>query len=460
MSSVSGVKMLMSDPRVAIPAMAMPLAVAILIQNVNGMADILWVSWLGGNAVGGLGLAYPLYASICGVGNGLAIGVAAAIARYVGVRERENASKAAGQSLFLSIAFAIIILLLCLPTIGPLMDCFGNPAARDEAIAYIMPMILFGFFIVSGSVMSGILRGEGAARASMFIQVAGALTNIVLDPVFIYGMHMGVAGAGWATVIAGLVSLVLGLLCYRRGSGMYVTLRVRDMVPNTRLTKEILVVGLPQAAEYVVMSVINIPMNYIIVGVAGADTVGVYTSAWRVAYVALVPAQAYSGAVVSVCSAEYSSRHPEMIKEAYRFGVRRSVIHTAYLSVVLALLAYPLAMVFTAADDLHYLRDNMFLLFIVMACMLPGMSQVFVGSGFLQALKHSQTALWSSLARNIVMVTGYLAMAVIFHCSEAIWVYMGIIEIWGGLLMAWLAWRCILRFERFCADSPPSPIEA
>ena len=148
MSSVSGVKMLMSDPRVAIPAMAMPLAVAILIQNVNGMADILWVSWLGGNAVGGLGLAYPLYASICGVGNGLAIGVAAAIARYVGVRERENASKAAGQSLFLSIAFAIIILLLCLPTIGPLMDCFGNPAARDEAIAYIMPMVLFGFFIV------------------------------------------------------------------------------------------------------------------------------------------------------------------------------------------------------------------------------------------------------------------------------------------------------------------------
>ena len=103
MSSVSGVKMLMSDPRIAIPAMAAPLAVAILIQNVNSMADILWVSWLGGSAVGGLGLAYPVYASICGVGNGLAIGVSAAIARYVGVKERENASKAAGQSLFLSI---------------------------------------------------------------------------------------------------------------------------------------------------------------------------------------------------------------------------------------------------------------------------------------------------------------------------------------------------------------------
>ena len=452
MSSVSGVKMLMSDPRIAIPAMAAPLAVAILIQNVNSMADILWVSWLGGSAVGGLGLAYPVYASICGVGNGLAIGVSAAIARYVGVKERENASKAAGQSLFLSIVFSVLIFALCLPTMGPLMDCFGDPSASDAAIAYIMPMFLLGFFIIGGSVMSGILRGEGAARASMVIQVAGAATNIVLDPIIIYGLHMGVAGAGWATVIAGLVSLVLGLMCYRRGSGMYVTLRVRDMAPSMRFTKEILVVGLPQAAEYVVMSVINIPMNFIIVGVAGADTVGVYTSAWRVAYVALVPAQAYSGAVVSVCSAEYSSRHPEMIKAAYRFGVRRSVIHTVYLSIVLALLAYPLAMVFTAADDLQYLRNNMVLLFIVMACMLPAMSQVFVGSGFLQSLKHSQIALYSSLARNIVMVSGYFAMAVIFACSEAIWVIMGLIEIWGGILMGWLAWKFILRFERSCSS--------
>jgi hypothetical protein len=132
--------------------------------------------------------------------------------------------------------------------------------------------------------------------------------------------------------------------------------------------------------------------------------------------------------------------------------VRRSVIHTAYLSIVLALLAYPLAMVFTAADDLQYLRNNMVLLFIVMACMLPAMSQVFVGSGFLQSLKHSQIALYSSLARNIVMVSGYFAMAVIFACSEAIWVIMGLIEIWGGILMGWLAWKFILRFERSCSS--------
>ncbi len=452
MSKVMGVKMLLSDPRIAIPSMAVPLAVAILIQNLNAMTDILWVSWLGGKAVGGVSLAYPLYASLVGVGNGLAVGVAAAIARYVGMKQQEEATHAAGQSLFLMIAFGILLALILVPILGPLMHVFGDPEAAEEAIAYGFPVFAFGFFIIAGSVMSGILRGEGAARASMIIQVAGALTNIVLDPLFIYGFGMDVAGAGWATVIAGLVSLILGLMCYR-GRGMYVSLRLRDMIPSRKYSKEILIVGLPQSAEYVVMSVINIPMNFIIVGVAGADTVGVYTSAWRVAYMVLVPAQAYSGAVVSVCSAEFSSGHPEMIDSAFRFAVRRSMKHTTYLSVVLALLSYPLACIFTAADDLQYLRMNMTLLFLVMAVMLPGMSQVFVGSGFLQALEHSKVAMYSALARNLVMVSGYYLMALIFNSSESIYVYMGAIEIWGGALMAWLAWKYIKKFERDFAES-------
>ena len=95
----------------------------------------------------------------------------------------------------------------------------------------------------------------------------------------------------------------------------------------------------------------------------------------------------------------------------------------------------------------------MTLLFLVMAVMLPGMSQVFVGSGFLQALEHSKVAMYSALARNLVMVSGYYLMALIFNSSESIYVYMGAIEIWGGALMAWLAWKYIKKFERDFAES-------
>ncbi|MCQ2079697.1 MAG: hypothetical protein MJZ38_06570 [archaeon] len=231
---------------------------------------------------------------------------------------------------------------------------------------------------------------------------------------------------------------------------MYVSLRLRDLRPDATLSWDILRVGLPQSAEYVTMSVINIPMNFIIVGVGGADAVGVYTSAWRVAYIVLIPAQAYSGAVVSVCSAEYAMGRPDLVKDAYRFAVRRSMWHTTLTSVAMMVMSYPLAMLFTQAGDLEYLRVETMIIFLCLGACMPVMSQVFVGSSFLQALKHSEIGFLSSLIRNIVMVSGYAAMAWIFHSVTMIWVIMAVIEVFGGLLMAWLAWRAILSFERRC----------
>ncbi len=450
----SGTKNLLGDPTVAIPVMVAPLAVAILIQNVNSMTDIMWVSWLGGTAVGGLGLAYPLYATICGFGNGLGIGVSSAIARHVGVRDREGAMRTAGQAIFLSVVFAIILSCIFVPFARPLMGLFGGGEAIDASLEYGMPIYTGCFFLIISSVMSGILRGEGAARASMIIQVAGAATNMILDPIFIYALDWGVSGAGWATVAAGIVSMVLGLSFYVKKDMMYVKLRLRDLIPNWKYSKDILYVGLPQSSEYAVMSLINMPMNYIIVAVGGASAVGIYTSAWRVAYIAFVPAQAYGGAVVSVCSAEFSAKRSKMIEKAFHFAVKKSVRHSLYLAIAMIILAYPMAIVFTQADDLQYLRTEMALLFVCLAAMLPVMSQVFVGSSFLQSIEHSGVALMSSLIRNIVMVFGYISMAWIFHTTLSIWVIMALIEIFGGVLMACLAWKYIKRFSAKCAADP------
>lgn len=449
-----GVKTLLGDPTVAIPAMVAPLAIAILIQNVNSMTDIMWVSWLGGNAIGGLGLAYPLYSTICGFGNGLGIGVSSAIARHVGIRDREGAMRTAGQAMFLSVLFAVILACVFVPFARPIMGLFGSGEAVEASIEYGMPMYTFCFFLIVSSVMSGVLRGEGAARASMIIQVAGAFTNIILDPIFIYVFDWGVAGAGWATVVAGIVSLLLGLSFYLKKDMMYVRFRPKDMLPNWKYSKDILYVGLPQSTEYAVMALINLPMNFIIVHVGGPSAVGIYTSAWRVAYIAFVPAQAYGGAVVSVCSAEFSAKRAKMIEKAFGFTVRKSMKHSLYLAIGMVILAYPLATMFTLADDLAPLRTEMALLFLCLAAMLPVMSQVFVGSSFLQSVEHSGVALMSSLIRNILMFSGYAAMAWIFNSTLSIWVIMAIIEIFGGVLMACLAWRYIKKFSAECSSDP------
>lgn len=453
MNETRGTRVLLSDPVSAIPQLALPLAVAIFVQNLNGVTDAMWAAWLGADALGGLGLAYPLYASIVGIGSGLAIGVAAAEARAVGLGDREGASGYAAQSFTISLVISVALAIPLVIFAVPLMDAFGSGAASREAVDYGMPFFSFGFFIIASAVMSGILRGEGAAKESMAIQVIGAATNIVLDPVLMYGLDMGVAGAGWATVIAGAVSLLLGLSFYARKK-MFIVLRPRGMIPSARMSKEILYVGAPEAAELATMSLINIPMNFIIVGVGGASAVGFYTSAWRIAYLVLIPAQAISGAIVSVCSTEFARGRGDLVQRAFSFGTRISLKQTTILAVVMAVLSYPLAMVFTASSSMDPYRGEMCILIILLALMLPVMSQVFVGSAYLQALKHSEIGFLSSFIRNLIMVSGYFVAAELFGVTMGIWVACSAIEIFGGTMM-WLFARKYVR--AFVSAHPCAP---
>ncbi|MGI6008983.1 MAG: MATE family efflux transporter [Methanomethylophilus sp.] len=459
MEGTAGTRTVLGEPEKAIPALAGPLAVSIFVMNFNGMADIAWAAWLGGSAVAGLSLAYPLYATIAGIGNGLGIGSSAAIARSVGTGDRRQASRSASQSLLLALLFSLMISIPLVIFAEDLMDAFGADEAADEAVAYGLPIFAGSFFIISGAIISGMLRGEGAARKSMAVQICGAVTNMILDPVLMYGLGMGVAGAGVATVCAGAVSLVLGLWFYLRPGRtgeLYAELSVKDLRFDSRTSYEILRVGLPEAAEYAVMSLINIPANFIIIGVGGEDVVGTYTSAWRVAYMVLIPAQAYSGAIVSVCSAEFARKRADLMRRAFSFGTRKSIKLTLYLAVPMALLCYPIAWVFTVSDDLEGLREDMAFCVLMLAVLLPAMSQVFVGSAYLQSIERSEIGFLSSLIRNIVMIIGYWLAAVAVGETWAMWVAMALVEIGGGLLMWALARRYIGCFCRSCESPVPA----
>ena len=454
MEGTAGTKVVLGDPRKSIPALAAPLAVSVFVMNLNSMADTAWAAWLGGSAVAGLGLAYPLCAAIAGIGNGMGIGSAAAIAREVGRGDRAGASRTAAQSLTLALLCSIVVSVPLVLFAGDLMDLFGADESASEALDYGMPIFAGSFFVIAGQVVSGMLRGEGASRRSMAVQLAGALTNMVLDPILMYGFGLGVMGAGIATVCAGAVSLTAGLAFYISGRDMYADLRSGGFAPDRRVSRDILYVGLPESAEYMVMSLINIPMNFIIIGVGGEDVVGTYTSAWRVAYMVLIPAQAVSGGIVSVCSAEFAAGRADLLNEAFSFGTRLSVRLTLYLAVPMALLCYPIAWAFTVSPDLEPLRGDMAFCLLMLAVLLPSMSQVFVGSAYLQSIEHSEIGFLSSLARNTVMVAAYLAAAALFGSTEAIWAVMAASEIGGGLLMWKLASVYIGRFCRSCSPAP------
>ena len=284
--------------------------------------------------------------------------MASAIARNIGMKDKVNADGIAMQGLVLTITVSVPIGLFLFLTAGITTDLMGAGGMRDECLGYAIPIYISSFFIILSGVVSGMLRGEGAARRSMAIQVVGALVNIVLDPIMIFGLDMGVSGAAWATVISFVVSSFVGLYWYLRGR-TYISLHRRDIRPDIIRIREILSVGLPEALELSLMNVFNIALNYYVIFCGGTDAVAVYSTAWRIAYILMIPGQAVGGAIVSVCSAEYGMRRFDMIRDAFRYSVIVSVVSLIVLCACMALLAGPIAGVFTHSPDMRYLEGEM-----------------------------------------------------------------------------------------------------
>lgn len=438
--AAKNVDVMLGDPKKAIIAFSIPIAVALFAQQSNNFVDSFWVTSLGAEAMAALGLVFPIYAVIIGIGSGLGIGTSAAIARKIGMGQKREAEGIAVQSLILCLIVSLIATPLLLITAEPVLILIGAGSTIEASLEYAMPLYLSTVLILISGVMSGILRGEGAVRKSMYIQVAAALINLVLDPIFIYTLDMGVAGAAWATVVSFGASIIMGMYWYVRSKGMFLKLNRSDVRYSKAYMKDILTVGFPQSVELSVMNLFNITFNFCIIMVGTTDAMAIYTVAWRIVYLLMIPAQAMGGAIVSACSAEYGMKRYDMIKKAYRFAVKYSILILIVLSALMALLADPISSLFTQSPDMQYLHGDMVVLLYIFAIFVPFMSLVFVGSSLLQALNRSKVALASTIIRNLVLTVIFVFAAYCIGTLTSLWWAMTLSEIFGGLLMGYWAY--------------------
>ena len=435
--STEGVRVLLGDGTKGVLTLAIPIAVALFVQNLNNIVDSFWVADLGQFSMASLGIVYPIYCILIGIGNGLGIGVSAAIARNIGMKNHEDANGVAAQGILLTLIISIVLTVFLVVTAEPVIMLMGGEEMMDESLSYGIPIYLGAFFIILSGVMSGMLRGEGAARYSMAIQVVGAAVNLILDPVLIFWFDMGVAGAAWATVIAFMISVIMAFYWYLgKKEEVYVSLERKNFLTfNSRLQKEILSVGLPESIELTVMNFFNIFLNMFVIMSAGTAGLAVYVMVWRIGYLVAIPAQAMGGALVAVCSAEYGMKEFGMIHDVYKFTIKRSFIYVAALSLVFALTAGITANIFLRTEDMTNMYDDMVIFTYCMAMFMPLFSLAYVGSPLMQAVDKASHAMVNTLIRNIVITLAYWAAAVFFPGLLGIGIALIIVECIGGLAM-------------------------
>lgn len=430
-----GVNLLLGDQRKGVVALAIPLCLAFLIQQANSFIDTLWVSGLGSKELAAVGIVAPIYTALVGAGTGLGIGISSAISRSIGRGDRAHCDRVAGQGIILTFIVSAILTIFLISTARPVLMMFGASDTIDQCLSYAYPLYICTLFLILSGVLSGMLRGEGAARRSMYVQVLCAVLNMILDPIMIYGMGMGITGAAWATSISFILSIIPGVYWYLVRRDTYVSMKRDDLVRDGRTMKEIMSVGFPEMLELSIMNVFTLFLNFFIVMVGGTDAVAVYGVCMRVFMLLMTPAQAIGGALVSVCSAEYGMRRFDMISDAFRFSVRLSLIITTVLAIALCALNGLFTGMITRTSGIEYMYDSMYELVAICAVSMIPFALVYVGSGLLQSLNKAGHAMVNTLFRNIFLVLCFMVATYVIGTLDAVWYANIVAEIVGGSMM-------------------------
>ncbi|MDR1948290.1 MAG: MATE family efflux transporter [Spirochaetaceae bacterium] len=305
-------------------SLALPSIVIMLISALYNMADTYFVSSLGTSAVAAVGVVFPLMAVIQAIGFFFGHGSGNYISRQLGAREIEAASKMAATGFFSALILCALLGFLGLFGIDSLSRILGAtstilPYARDY-----MRFILIGAPWMAGSlVLNNQLRFQGSAAYGMAGMISGAVLNMILDPLFIFGLGLGVTGASLATAISqfvGCAVLVLGT--FRKGN---ISIRFRGFSPSPYRYKEMIRGGLPSLFRQGLASLASVLINHA-AGAYGDGAIAAITIVNRVTMFAASALVGFGQGFQPVCGFNYGAKLYGRVKKAFWFCVKSSFL--------------------------------------------------------------------------------------------------------------------------------------
>lgn len=315
-------------------SLGIPTMISMLVTSIYNMADTIFVGVLGTSASGAIGVVFGYMAILQAVGFMFGQGSGSLIARMLGGRESENASRIASTGFFTAIFLGVLLTGLSLLFLDPLLLFLGSTdTILPYARSYCTYIAMGAPFIIGSYVLNNILRYEGLAMKSMIGLVAGAIINIALDPILIFGLHMGTAGAGIATALSQVISFCILLSMFLRG----VTQSKLSIRRYTRRPVEIwniIAIGFPSLVRQALSSIATIVLNRCAreYGDAAVAAMAIVNRVSMFVFsVGLGLGQGYQ----PVCSFNYGAAKYDRVKGAFRFILKVTTVFMAVIGVVI-----------------------------------------------------------------------------------------------------------------------------
>ncbi|MDR1509710.1 MAG: MATE family efflux transporter [Synergistaceae bacterium] len=329
--------------------LAVPTVTIMLISALYNMADTFFVGSLGTSATAGVGISFPLMAIIQAIGFFFGHGSGNYVSRQLGAQKFENASKMAATGFVLSFALGICIGAAGLAFSDDMAIFLGATVTiLPHARSYLFYILLASPWMTASLMLNNLLRFQGSAFYGMIGMVSGALINVVLDPIFIYVLGMGVAGAASATMISQFIGFCLLLAgCYR---GSNIRIRLRDFTPKFALLREIVRGGIPSLFRQTLASVATIYVNKL-AGAYGDAAIAAMSIVMRIVMFSNSALLGLGQGFQPVCGFNYGARLYDRVKKAFWFCVKLSTAGLCLSTAAAWLFAPEIIAIFRGDDE-------------------------------------------------------------------------------------------------------------
>ena len=399
-----GSEQLLGEERIprALLRMSLPATFAMFINALYHLVDAIFIGRaVGAHALGGLGIAFPFQLIVVAISITLGVGSASVISRALGRGDRDKAIRTVGNAISLSFLSGIAFMAISYAALDFILVLFG---ATAEIAAYAREYLLIVVggtpFIGMAICLSHVVRAEGDARASMVFMVAGAVVNIILDPILILGFDMGVRGAGFATVSGKILSCAMALWYYRYG-GSRLRPALRHLLPAWSVVRETVPVGIPAFVRQSGLSLLTILVNNALALHGGSLSVAAFGVINRVLIFSLMPVFGIIQGFQPIAGFNYGAGRYGRVREVIRSAIIATTTVASVCAAVVLIAPAGVFGLFTTDSELIAIGGPAIRTVFVM---LPLVGYQAVGATLFLAIGKAGPALWLSLLRQVILL--------------------------------------------------------
>ena len=401
--------------------MSLPMMISMVVQALYNVVDSIFVSWLSEDALAAVTLAFPVQSLMIAFGAGLGVGVNALLSRSLGEKNQENVRDSVTHGMMIYAAVYLIFLLIGIFLPRPFMASqTGASGIVSDGAAYLSIVCGCSFGLFGQFLFERLLQATGRTIFSMITQSVGAVINIILDPILIFGLlgapKMGVAGAAAATVIGQTAAALLAFF-FNLKFNSDISLSLKGIKVRWSVFRSILSVGIPSVLMQAIGSLMNLGMNAILISFS-STSVAVFGVYFKLQSFVFMPVIGLNNGMVPIAAYNYGAKRRDRLLKTVKLSIVYAVCIMVIGLIIAQLIPEKLLGIFNASDDM--MQMGVFALRII-SIHFPIAGISIILSSVFQALGKGLYSLSISFARQIVVL---LPLAFLFSRI-------------GGLNMVW-----------------------